>query len=115
MLLGEKGKMKQFEQLLMDAETNATIKTGEAEDKTLSIGEDDLQGFWDLLNFQIMDIKEKFQRGEHDHNQNELSSSSSSSSQQIPATAVVNDKKNPPTKKNSQSSKSNGKSNGNNN
>jgi hypothetical protein len=41
----------QFEKLIKDAEEKTSEKT---------IGDDDLQGFWDMIDFQVVDMKEKF-------------------------------------------------------
>lgn len=52
MLLAPKGRMKQFDQLINDSENNTGEKV---------IGEGDLEGYWQLLNFQILDVKQKFE------------------------------------------------------
>eukprot|EP00980_Cylindrotheca_fusiformis_P015302 scaffold4266_cov83-Cylindrotheca_fusiformis.AAC.7 len=44
-------RFEQFEQLIRDAEEKTSEKP---------IGEDDLQGFWDMIDFQIVDMKQKF-------------------------------------------------------
>jgi hypothetical protein len=52
MLLGEKGRIAQFEQLIQDANLNTAEKP---------IRDDDLQGFWDMIDLQVVDMKKKFQ------------------------------------------------------
>lgn len=50
MLLAQ--RFVQFEKLIDDAENKTSEKP---------IGDDDLQGFWDMIGFQVDDMKEKFQ------------------------------------------------------
>lgn len=47
-----KQRFVQFENLIKDAEGKTSEKP---------IGDDDLQGFWDMIDFQVVDMKNKFQ------------------------------------------------------
>jgi hypothetical protein len=46
-----KQRFVQFEKLIKDAEEKTSEKP---------IGDDDLQGFWDMIDFQVVDMKERF-------------------------------------------------------
>lgn len=64
-----KGRLAQFRNLIQQSERPQT--RSQTAKGVQSISTEDLQGFWDMISFQIDDVKRDFQRLEEEHKQKE--------------------------------------------